>query len=94
MNSPDSRLSILQSMKGLARRIAAVFAECHEAQRRMTMLRTAPDRYAPRPAKAPDTYAEFLFRTSGALLHEPPASARSRGKTIRTWLAPARQPRR
>jgi hypothetical protein len=94
MNSPDSRFSILRSMKGLARRIAAVFAECHEAQRRMTMLRTAPDRYAPRPAKAPDTYAEFLFRTSGALLHEPPASARSRGKTIRTWLAPARQPRR
>ena len=80
-------------MKGLARRIAAVFAECAEAQRRMAMLRSAPDRYAPRPAKAPDTYAEFLFRTSGVLLHEPPASARKDG-SLRSRLSAAALSRR
>jgi hypothetical protein len=92
MNSPDSKSPLLRSVTKLARRIAAIFAECAEAQRRMTMLRTAPDRYAPRSAKAPDTYAEFLFRTSGSLLHEPPASAR-KGKSIRTRLPAAGQPR-
>jgi hypothetical protein len=63
----------------LARTIAAVIRECNEAQRRMTALRTAPDRYAPGPGLAPGTYAEFMFRTSGVLLHEPSARARARG---------------
>lgn len=90
MNSPDSKFSILRSVRKVARRIAAIFVECHQAQRRMTMLRTAPDRYAPRSAKAPDTYAEFLFRTSGTLLHEPPAQARP-AKSIRTRLPSAGQ---
>lgn len=64
----------------LASRIAAAVAEMNEAQRRMTALRFAPDRYLPRPDEAPDSYAEFLARTSGPLLHEPPASKRDRGQ--------------
>jgi hypothetical protein len=44
----------------------------------MTELATAPDRYSLNPDRAPDTYAEFLFRTSGLLRHEPPARARVR----------------
>ncbi len=67
----------------LARRVAAVLAECHYAQRRMSVLATSPDRYLPEPAHAPDTYAEFLFRTSGALRHEPAASWRSAGHAVR-----------
>jgi hypothetical protein len=30
------------------------------------------------PGAAPDTYQEFLARTSGALLHEPSARKRAR----------------
>lgn len=42
----------------------------------MMELRLAPDRYVPDPAQAPDDYAEFLFRTSGSLAHEPSARQR------------------
>jgi hypothetical protein len=48
----------------------------HEAQRRMFVARTAMDRYMVHPDAAPDTYAEFLARTSGALTREPSARAR------------------
>jgi hypothetical protein len=44
----------------------------------MLVMRTATDRYIERPHAAPDTYDEFLARTSGALLHEPSARKRSR----------------
>jgi hypothetical protein len=64
-------------LRRLASRVTAVVAEMNEAQRRMTVLRTAPDRYAMRPDEPPDSYAEFLFRTSGALLHEPAAADRN-----------------
>lgn len=67
----------------LARRAAAVLAECHYAQRRISVLAISPDRYLPEPGHAPDTYAEFLFRTSGALRHEPAASWRSAGHAVR-----------
>ena len=64
-------------LRRVARRIAAVVGEMNEAQRRMAVLRTAPDRYLIQPDEAPATYAEFLARTSGLLLHEPAASRRS-----------------
>jgi hypothetical protein len=63
---------------GLARRIRAVIAECNYAQRRMVELSTAPDRYLFDPDAAPETYTEFLYRTSGVLRHEPSARARAR----------------
>jgi hypothetical protein len=59
-----------------ARRVAAVVAEMNEAQRRMAVLRTAQDHYLLNPNEPPATYDEFLARTSGNLLHEPPASGR------------------
>ena len=65
-------------IRGLARRIAAVMAECAYAQRRMAELATAPDRYMLEPDAAPETYAEFLYRTSGVLRHEPTARTRNR----------------
>jgi hypothetical protein len=63
-------------IRRLARRISAVIAECAYAQRRMTELATAPDRYWLEPDTAPDTYDEFLYRTSGVLRREPSARAR------------------
>jgi hypothetical protein len=69
--------------RGLAHRIRAVIAECNYAQRRMAELATAPDRYLFRPDAAPENYAEFLYRTSGVLRHEPTARARSRAAAIR-----------
>jgi hypothetical protein len=69
-------------MRTTARRVAGKLAdavhEMHEAQRLMLVLRTATDRYAENPGAAPDTYGEFLARTSGVLLHEPPARKRNR----------------
>ncbi len=60
-----------------ARAVAAIVAECNQAQRRMAELRLSPDRFLiDGAARPPDTYAEFLFRTSGQLAHEPPADKR------------------
>ncbi|HET9080357.1 MAG TPA: hypothetical protein VFO01_07555 [Trebonia sp.] len=52
--------------------------EVHEARRLGMVLQTAMDRYVANPDAAPDTYGEFLVRTSGVLLHEPPARKRAR----------------
>jgi hypothetical protein len=66
------------TVRRIAGKVANVFREMHEGQRRMLVLRTAMDRYHENPGAAPDTYAEFLLRTSGVLLHEPPARKRLR----------------
>ena len=66
----------------LARRVAEIVAECNYAQRRMTILMTAPDAYLTTTGQAPDDYAEFLFRTSGTLLREPDARHRTRGQFV------------
>jgi hypothetical protein len=59
-----------------AGKLADAVREMHEAQRLMLVLHTAADRYVENPGAAPDTYEEFLARTHGALLHEPPARKR------------------
>lgn len=64
-------------LRNLAGKIAAAVAEMNDAHRRMVELRMSPDRYMMRPNEAPATYDEFLARTSGPLLHEPPASRRT-----------------
>ena len=69
-------------MKTTVRRVAGKGAdavrEMQEAERLMLVLRTPTDRYVENPGAAPDTYDEFLARTSGALLHEPSARKRTR----------------
>jgi hypothetical protein len=72
---------MIRQITTLARRVADIVAECNYAQRRMIVLKTAPDAYFT-AAKAPDNYAEFLFRTSGALLREPDASRRAKGQFV------------
>lgn len=66
----------------LARRLAGIVAECRYAQRRLNGLRLAPDRYLFDADRAPDTYAEFLFRTSGPTVREPSARARAAGRHV------------
>ena len=66
----------------LGQRVAAIIAECNYAQRRSTVLRMAPDTYLAGRNKAPADYTEFLFRTSGALLHEPAAGRRANGQFV------------
>ncbi len=51
-------------------------------QRRLNALRFAPDRYIANSDRPADTYAEFLARTHGPLLHEPTARARSCGRRV------------
>ena len=64
-------------------RVAALIAECNYAQRRLAAIQTGPDSYLQSRDKAPADYAEFLFRTSGLLLHEPAASRRANGRLVR-----------
>jgi hypothetical protein len=66
------------TVRRVAGKVADVVRQMHEGQRRMVVLRTATDRYVENPGAAPDTYAEFLHRTSGVLLHEPSADKRAR----------------
>ena len=67
---------LTSALARFGRRVAGVLAECDYAQRRMLELRMTPDAYLADRDRAPQTYAEFLFRTSGALLHEPAAARR------------------
>ena len=70
------------SMRRVVGKLADAVREMNEAQRLMLVRRTAVDRYVENPGAAPGTYDEFLARTSGMLLHEPPARKRatSRGE--------------
>jgi len=79
-HSPPSRL--LSGLARGARRARGVIAECNYAQRRVSTLMTAPDRYLHDRDKAPEDYPEFLFRTSSVLLHEPSARGRARGQLV------------
>ncbi len=64
------------TMRRVAGKLADAVHEMNEAQRLVLALRTATDRYVENPGTAPDTYSEFLVRTSGTLLHEPSARKR------------------
>lgn len=69
------------AIRRAVRTVAATLAECNRAQRRMAELQLSPDRFLINGgAQPPDTYAEFLFRTSGLLAHEPPADKRFPGR--------------
>jgi hypothetical protein len=72
-------------LRRLAGRIAAAIAEMNEAQRRIMMVRASLDRYPFQPDEPPDTYDEFLARTSGRLPHEPPAGRRTASGDSDQW---------
>jgi hypothetical protein len=81
MNKTASRWA--DGLRRLARKVGAAIAECNDATRLMTELNTAPDHYVFHPRTLPVTYAEFLYRTSGPLAHEPSARARSEARAHR-----------
>jgi hypothetical protein len=59
--------------------VANVVRECNYVTRRMTELRLFPDLQAASGDRAPDTYADFLWRSPVALWREPPARRRAAG---------------
>lgn len=65
-----------------ARRLVRLMSELNYWQRRAAVMSMAPDRYLPHPHDAPDTYSEFLARTSGPLLREPSSRARLAGRQV------------
>ena len=68
-----------RAVRRAAGKLVDAVREMNEAQRLMLVLQNAPDRYVADPGAAPDTYDEFVARTSGPLLHEPSARRRNRG---------------
>jgi hypothetical protein len=75
----------LVAIARFSRRVASFLAECDHAQRSMLADMIMPGGCTDR---APHTYAEFLFRTSGPLPREPTAALRSRGEPVaraRRW---------
>jgi hypothetical protein len=58
----------------IARRVRAVVSEMNYASTRATALMLTNG--LEQSDRAPDTYAEFLLRTSVATVHEPPARCR------------------
>jgi hypothetical protein len=75
-------MTMARRIGALARRVRGFFAECNYAQRRLAIVKMAPDAYLTTGAAAPDDYAEFLFRTSGMLLREPDARHRAHGQFV------------
>ena len=65
-----------RSVRQITRELLAFLADWAYAQRKLAQLRLAPEQ-AVFKARVPQTYAEFLYRTSGVLPHEPPARARA-----------------
>jgi hypothetical protein len=62
------------NIRRLARRIRSALSEMNYASSRVFALRLSQGLES--PGRAPDTYAEFLLRTSVTSLHEPPARCR------------------
>jgi hypothetical protein len=73
---------IMARLAQFGRRVGGIVAECNYAQRRATILMMNPDAYLTDRDRAPGDYAEFLFRTSSALLHEPSADRRTSGHFV------------
>jgi hypothetical protein len=67
----------------LALWLRAAVAECNEAQRRLAYRALSCDQHLTRPDVPPETYAEFLLRTSGPLRREPSARQRIAGRAVR-----------
>lgn len=65
------------------RRAHVALQRFNDQQRRLAARRMSVDGFMSQPDGAPENFGEFLFRTSGPLLHEPSASARLSGRGVR-----------
>ena len=68
----------MQAIRRAARAVADVVRECNYATSRLRELRLFPE-LRTAGGGAPDTYADFLWRSQGALWHEPSARRRASG---------------
>ena len=68
-------------MVRLARRISYAAGEISYAQKRVMAVRIGYG--IAESDRAPDTYAEFLLRSSVIATHEPPARRRASGRQVR-----------
>jgi len=75
----DDVLRATRALGHLAGRLLSVVQELNYWQRRAALLTMAPDRYSLNSDRAPDTYEEFLARTSGPMIREPSLRARLAG---------------
>jgi hypothetical protein len=66
----------------LADRLLSVVQELNYWERRTAVLTMAPDRYSLNSDRAPDTYEEFLARTTGPMIREPSLRARLAGRQV------------
>jgi hypothetical protein len=80
MNRNDRRSSgTMRAIRRAARAVADVVRECNYATSRLRELQLFPDLRTAGGDCAPDTYADFLWRSSVPLWHEPSARRRSAG---------------
>ena len=69
----------MQAVRRAARAVADVVRECNYATSRLRELRLFPDVRAAGGDYAPYTYADFLWRSSVPMWHEPSARRRAAG---------------
>ena len=69
----------MQAIRGAVRAVANVVRECNYATSRLHELRLFPELRTAGGDRAPDTYADFLWRSQMALWHEPSARRRAAG---------------
>ena len=69
----------MQAIQRAVRAAADLVRECNYATSRLRELRLFPELRAAGGDGAPDTYADFLWRSQVALWHEPSARRRAAG---------------
>jgi hypothetical protein len=71
-----------RALRRLTHEVAEFVRELNYWQRRATVLSMAPDRFLPKSNQPPDTYQEFLARTTGPLIREPSLRERQGGRQV------------
>jgi len=69
----------MRAIRRAVRAVADIVRECNYATSRLRELRLFPELRAAGGDGAPDTYADFLWRSQMALWHEPSARRRAAG---------------
>ena len=73
---------LVSALRRPAVKVTHFVRELNYWQRRSAILSLAPDRHLPHPDRPPDTFGEFLARTSGPLIREPSCKARLAGRWV------------
>jgi hypothetical protein len=83
MTSTDHALAaIWHAAHRAAQWVAETVSDTHYAQQRLNQLRQHPDWYSLNGDRAPASYGEFVFRSSGPPWREPTAAERTAGARV------------